>query len=1048
MLCLAHRDLSRRLGVALFACALLAAPRAAQANCDTMPELCGLDVHSTIEQADFGRAVDIVLVGDGFTSVSDWHFHANRFINAFKNQTNAGIYQIVPELFNFHIVDLISQSADVENDNTDDTPLGMRSVGSEIIVAADYRVNVAALNAPDVDVVLAVANSSGGRANASLPNALMTGGAVRMNTKTGPLSHELAHALYNLRDEYVDSTNCRQKSEVQLYDSPNITADSACYKFATVDGAACYEGALFCRYDHYRAASSGLMRSGGNAAFGAVSLAHVESQTLERRTGLDLYAPWAVVAEPATGAVVAGTVEVRVRAWDHFLPLAQAALQVDDRWAAVAPFGASSASIEVDTRRFSEGLHVLQAVVWDEAGHWSVTAPIDLDVRNVSDTDTPTVEIAGPADGATVGTSFSVNARVTDYADDLERIVLYLDDEPVAIRLRSTSMLARLNNVSDGQHTLRVEARDHSQNVASAQIVVDVQDPSLGGGGGSSGNPSEPLHLYLSAPEKCGDLLEIEYSLSGANPGEAYALTLSSDQVADPIDVAVASAEEGGFLQGRSVVDVSTWSLGAHSLTLEAQGDSTSSFSNTESVVYEARAAEVFLEADTATYSRGTVDLTIFGYAAAGVEQVQLFAGETALASVATLPAVVALDTTLLTNECQTIEARLTDADSNVVSNASTFRLCVDNAPPTVSVSTPTAGEVLAEGVVGVYAQAEDEGSYPVFVELMVDGVSAGKDTGDRASLFAELPAGAYTLTVRTGDAAGNEALSSPVAVVVENCSTESCDDGLPCTVEVCAATGVCLRERTPSCCANDDDCSSDDACVSASCVNGTCVASTIADCCNTAMGCDDGDACTTDVCSGPGGSCSNASAGCCEGDVDCHQPQQCRTGTCVADLCAFEPIADCCVEDFECADEDVCTDDRCVNNACVNTLVADCCVVDDDCDDGDPCTDDRCDANQCLHATIEACMDDGEPVPGDPNDSEPGSGDGGNSTNDNASDDDPAATDSDGPVTRARSSLSCQSAQKTPMFLWLVVLAGLAFARKRGASCPRSPSAALSTRR
>src|SRR5687767_4364034 len=84
----------------------LVAPRAARANCSLDPSLCGLSVTSTIEQADLDIAIDVVLVGDGFTTASAWSSAANAAINTFKTQTGAAIYAAVPSVYNFHVVNV------------------------------------------------------------------------------------------------------------------------------------------------------------------------------------------------------------------------------------------------------------------------------------------------------------------------------------------------------------------------------------------------------------------------------------------------------------------------------------------------------------------------------------------------------------------------------------------------------------------------------------------------------------------------------------------------------------------------------------------------------------------------------------------------------------------------------------------------------------------------------------------------------------------------------------------------------------------------------
>ncbi|MDD4995371.1 MAG: putative metal-binding motif-containing protein [Patescibacteria group bacterium] len=86
-------------------------------------------------------------------------------------------------------------------------------------------------------------------------------------------------------------------------------------------------------------------------------------------------------------------------------------------------------------------------------------------------------------------------------------------------------------------------------------------------------------------------------------------------------------------------------------------------------------------------------------------------------------------------------------------------------------------------------------------------------------------------------------------------CSTD-CDDGDPCTSDVCDSVAECQHFAIPDCleCDEDSDCMDEDPCTIGSCESGACVQTPSEDplcspSCESHLDCDDGDLCTMDVC-------------------------------------------------------------------------------------------------------------------------------------------------------------------------------------------------------
>ncbi|MEZ4266489.1 MAG: hypothetical protein R3F39_08930 [Myxococcota bacterium] len=228
----------------------------------------------------------------------------------------------------------------------------------------------------------------------------------------------------------------------------------------------------------------------------------------------------------------------------------------------------------------------------------------------------------------------------------------------------------------------------------------------------------------------------------------------------------------------------------------------------------------------------------------------------------------------------------------------------------------------------------------------------------------------------------------------------QDCDDGNPCTSDVCdKTTGACVNLPIAAGCDDGNSCTADDACVAGACVggpngcacaeDGDCAVKEDGDACNGTLICKLNECvvdpltlvscavsstpCQKNVCVPATGLCALSpvpdSAGCDDGD-GCTLGDTCAAGTCVAGAAA------------SCDDGNACTDDSCDpvtglcahapntaacddGNACTtgDTCGASVCVglVPVDCDDGNPCTTDSClSLSGCIHAPNALPCDDG----------------------------------------------------------------------------------------
>ncbi len=235
----------------------------------------------------------------------------------------------------------------------------------------------------------------------------------------------------------------------------------------------------------------------------------------------------------------------------------------------------------------------------------------------------------------------------------------------------------------------------------------------------------------------------------------------------------------------------------------------------------------------------------------------------------------------------------------------------------------------------------------------------------------------------------------------------ELCDDGNPCTSDLCNTGAGCSHVAIAGSCDDGNACTSGDACANGQC-GGTAVVCNDANPCTSdgcskasgcwteplADGCSDGNACTmNDTCvagtcqPGPIGNCDDgntctadscdAQIGCVHAEtvVSCDDSSACTTGdSCVGALCKAGSVVDCgdnnpCTNDAcdaqhgcqhtnvdggSCDDGKACsTNDTCAHGVCLGVVLS--------CDDNNPCTDNSCD-NQggCVFLANDVTCDDG----------------------------------------------------------------------------------------
>ena len=157
----------------------------------------------------------------------------------------------------------------------------------------------------------------------------------------------------------------------------------------------------------------------------------------------------------------------------------------------------------VDTTKFSNGVHVLKAVASNKGGA-TATAQISLNVQNASANVPPAVAIQSPAEGATISGYVQACAATATDADGIKQVQWFLDGTLLNTELVAPYDTCNIDTrqVADGLHTLKLVATDNLGSIGSAQVNVQVKNAAPAA---ATAIPTfESLGLYWTPPSTPG----------------------------------------------------------------------------------------------------------------------------------------------------------------------------------------------------------------------------------------------------------------------------------------------------------------------------------------------------------------------------------------------------------------------------------------------------------------------------------------------------------------------------------------------------------------
>jgi hypothetical protein len=181
--------------------------------------------------------------------------------------------------------------------------------------------------------------------------------------------------------------------------------------------------------------------------------------------------PTVSIASPANGSTVSGTVTITANASDN---VGVTGVQFNLDGAALGnQLAAAPYSITWNTQGVAAGAHTMTAVARDAAGNRTTSAPVTL---NVADVTPPTVAITSPANGATLSGAVALSATATDNVK-VAGVQFLLNGAALGAEITAAPYTLSWNtaSVANATYSITARARDASGNTATcAALSVKV----------------------------------------------------------------------------------------------------------------------------------------------------------------------------------------------------------------------------------------------------------------------------------------------------------------------------------------------------------------------------------------------------------------------------------------------------------------------------------------------------------------------------------------------------------------------------------------------
>jgi len=447
---------------------------------------------------------------------------------------------------------------------------------------------------------------------------------------------------------------------------------------------------------------------------------------------VDTTSPSLSVTYPADGAVFATTtVAMAWTASDATSGLDRLELSLDGGPATVLAPNETNHTFA----GLSDGSHTATLVAYDRAGH-STTAARTF----VVDTAAPTVTIDAPVAGWVSTRSVQVTWTAADVGSGLDRIEASLDGNPPVV-LPGTATSTTLTGVSDGPHTIVVQAFDRAGSSASASVAISV-DATLPTATVTSPTPGQ----FLGTSS-----VQLAWTASDAPSG------------IDHFEVSIDGGVATTIPSGTTTYVFTGVTDGSHTFRLRAIDRAGNAVTASVTATVDVSPPTLAISSPTAAAfirSHSVIVTWTAGDATSGIDHYLVsLDGGSAQTVVGTATSYTFAGTS---DGAHTILVTAVDRAGNT--HPASVTVTVDATNPSVSIVGPAAGAVISAASATVTWTASDAASGIDHIEIRVDGGAAQTLSADATSqTLSGLSDGTHTVNVTVVDRAGN-AVSSTVS--------------------------------------------------------------------------------------------------------------------------------------------------------------------------------------------------------------------------------------------------------------------------------------------
>ena len=475
----------------------------------------------------------------------------------------------------------------------------------------------------------------------------------------------------------------------------------------------------------------------------------------------DTTAPAVSISSPANNTTVSGAVSITANASDA-VGVSKVEFYVNNVLKSTdtsAPYAYSW-----DTAAVAAGTYTLMAKAYDAAGNVGQSSSVSVSIYK--DTTVPTVSLTSPANNATVSGTVAITANAADNIG-VSKVEFYRNGTLLAAgNVAPYSYNWNTTSVANGAYSLTAKAFDASNNVATSatvtvtvnNVTADTTAPATSITSPAAGaTVSGSVNIAASASDNVG-VSKVEFYVNGALKGTGtaspYYYSWSTTAVAN----------------------------GAYSLTSKAY-DAAGNVSQSPTVSVNVNNSTADTTAPVVSMSSplanstvsGTVNIAASASDNVAVTKVEYYLNGGLHRSLTAAPFSYSVPTTK--NATHTLYAKAYDAAGNM-KQSSTISFTVNNSTadttaPATSITSPAAGAAVS-GSVTIAASASDNVGVSK-VEFYVNGALKGTVTASPYSYSwstTSVANGAYSLTSKAYDAAGNVSQSPAVSVNVNNPDT------------------------------------------------------------------------------------------------------------------------------------------------------------------------------------------------------------------------------------------------------------------------------------